>query len=310
MDYGNSSRYLLQYILSARGICHENALVVALMRLYMDLGCFDDAWQIDQWLHELHENINSINVKLNPLSYKVVQVRHGLGKTAVTMKNEQNFGIPNRGSELQQIVLPKSSRFYVYVNVTPSDETKLSTRFQPREIEFIKWCIETFCAKGSVVSNEPVSNSSIVVKEVHRIIQNLTGEPVAEAWTRHSTFAVGSKELSQYEDLSALEIEQLLVKLCEYKWLYRTNQGEFGMDVRLIAELQEFLVNEYSLSLCAHCDTLVTYGVMCGSAHCLQEEDSERTVWHVDCFQHHVTHVSKNCGKCDESLLVNGIYII
>ncbi|EJS42753.1 nse1p [Saccharomyces arboricola H-6] len=320
-----TAKYLLQYILSARGICHENALILALMRLETDALRFDAERSMQQWIDKLNDYINAINVKLNLLGYKIIRINHGIGRNAVTLKNKQNFELlgnntaaRTHGSDVadsHEMVLPESNRFFVYINSTSTEETKLATRFSQNEIEFIKWAIEQFMINGKTVIEGPVSDTSVIVKEVNRILIAATGDPDFKKWGKFSTFSVGSTDLLQFQELTAIEIEDLLLRLCELKWFYRTMEGRFGIDLRCIAELEEYLTSKYNVNTCQNCHKLAIQGVRCGNESCRDEDDeteenSSPQIWHIDCFKHYITHVSKNCALCGSLLITDGTYVL
>lgn len=320
-----TAKYLLQYILSARGICHENALILALMRLETDASTLNTEWSIQQWVDKLNDYINAINVKLNLLGYKIIRINHGIGRNAVTLKAKQNFesfedntairAHNNDYAVLQSIVLPESNRFFVYVNLASTEETKLATRFNQNEIEFMKWAIEQFMISGETIVEGPALETSIIVKEVNRILVAATGDSNLAKWRKFSTFTVGSTNLFQFQELTATDIEDLLLRLCELKWFYRTQEGKFGIDLRCIAELEEYLTSMYNLNTCQNCHKLAIQGVRCSNESCREEneetgENSLSQIWHVDCFKHYITHVSKNCDRCGSSLITEGVYVI
>lgn len=320
-----TAKRLLQYILSARGICHENALILALMRLETDASTFNTKWSIQQWIDKLNDYINSINVKLNLLGYKIIRINHGIGRNAVTLKTKQDFGPfedntaieaqDNGSAVLQPIVLPESNRFFVYINLASTEETKLATRFNQKEIEFIKWAIEQFIMSGETIVEGIASDTSVIVREVNRILIAATGDSNLAKWRKLSTFTVGSTNLFQFQELTATEIEDLLIRLCELKWFYRTKEGKFGIDLRCIAELEEYLTSMYNLNTCQNCHKLAIQGVRCGNESCRGEdeetgENSPPQIWHIDCFKHYITHVSKNCDLCGSSLITEGVYVI
>ena len=276
MSNPDISRLLLDYIVTARGICHENALILALIRLKMDYNEFDPAWSLQKWNTELNDNIDHINVKLNTLNYKIVKISHGMGKNAVTARNRQKFGLlepknmatdennnsnqyenneddedinnnidnnnnnnnnnsrsttPNDGRA--GIILPESNKFYVYVNMEPTDETKLATRFQEKEIAFVKWSIEQFVEHAMTI--EPIQNndieSNIIYKEINTLLNSLSHpiKDIANAniediqedfknrggikWKQFISFTARSTNLLRYEALGAAEIENLLLQL-------------------------------------------------------------------------------------------------
>lgn len=301
-------RYLLQYILQSRGVCHENSLILGLMHLEMDSGTYDSNWTASDWEKRLGDHIADINVKLSGLNYKVVRCGHGIGRSAVMKKNKQYFNVNRTGNEGEfEISLPESNRFYVYVNLAFSEEAKLATQFKPDEILFVKWCLEKFCTQGNVVKACSADRSlGQVQEEVDRMLADLTGDTDV-GLKRYVTFTVGSTELSHFDDLSATEIERVLNKLCELKWFYRGERGEFGMDLRTLVELEEYLVGNFSVPRCQNCSRAVVQGVQCGN-----DGDGEETgrSWHVDCFQHYITHISKDCDRCGMPLLENGIYML
>ncbi|CAI4045704.1 Smc5-Smc6 complex subunit NSE1 SKDI_12G0630 [Saccharomyces kudriavzevii IFO 1802] len=317
----DATRYLLQYILSARGICHENNLILALMKLETDAS----KWSTEQWTDKLNDHINAINVKLNVLGYKIIRINHGIGRNAVTLKNKQNLSLfennttvrdhEDSTTDLQPMVLPESSRFFVYVNLASTEETRLASRFNQNEMEFVKWAIEQFMINGEIVIEGSASDTSVIVKEVSRILAEATGDSNLKKWVKFSSFTVGSTDLLQFQELTAMEIEELLLRLCELKWFYRTKKGKFGIDLRCIAELEEYLTSTYNLNTCQNCHKLALQGVRCGNEACRDEDDETGEncppqIWHIDCFKHYITHVSKNCDRCDSLLVTDGVYVL
>ena len=213
------------------------------------------------------------------------------------------------------MILPESNRFFVYINLASTEETKLATRFNQNEIEFIKWAIEQFMINGEAVIEDMASDTSVIVREINRILVAATDDSNFTKWRKFSTFTVGSTALLQFEGLTATEIEDLLLRLCEYKWFYRTKEGKFGIDLRCIAELEEYLTSMYNLNTCQNCHKLAIQGVRCGNESCRKEdeetgESSPPQIWHVDCFKHYITHVSKNCDRCGSLLITEGVYVL
>lgn len=266
------ARYLLQYLLDCRGISHENMLLVILGKLQKHTQNPDS--QICS-TDRLVEIIKGINVKLNPLGYKISRVGHGMGRNNVS-------------SMLKDTGLPSSNRFYVYVNTVSSEESKLATRFSTREIEFIKWCVEQMCVpKGcEVIIDCPI------VTEIDRIRGDIS-------WNKCITYSIESSQFLQYKDWSPIEIESLLFKLCGLKWFSKDENGRISMDLRCLVELEEYLIAN-SVSTCENCHRLASQGARCMA--CSRS-------WHVDCYQHHITHIGTYCS-CGESILQNGIYMI
>ncbi|GAV46892.1 hypothetical protein ZYGR_0A04900 [Zygosaccharomyces rouxii] len=266
------ARYLLQYLLDCRGICHENMLLVVLGKLQKYTQ--DPTSQVCS-TDKLVEIIKGINVKLNPLGYKISSVGHGMGKNNVS-------------SMLKDTGLPSNNRFYVYVNTVTSEESKLATRFSTREIEFIKWCVEKMCVSRDceVIIDCPI------ITEVDRIRNDVS-------WNKCITYSVESSEFFQYKDWSPIEIESLLFKLCGLKWFAKDENGRISMDLRCSVELEEYLIAN-GISTCENCHRLALQGTRCTS--CSRS-------WHVDCYQHRITHIGKYC-PCGESILQNGMYIV
>ncbi|CCK71656.1 Smc5-Smc6 complex subunit NSE1 KNAG_0H02410 [Huiozyma naganishii CBS 8797] len=294
--------YLLQYLIQARGVCHENSLLAALMHLSLDLDPHSVSTRsLDEWSRFLDKVVNLINIKLSALEYKVAKVNHGAGKRVVGSK----VVVQTPGGE----ELPPSSKFYVYVNLASSKETELATRFTAREIEFVKWAIGQFCLSSLEIRTIDASSAHAtpLVKEVNRILIGGGG-----TWGKYTSFTVGSSKLFGFSSLTPLELEKLIVRLCDSKWFYRTERGEVGMDLKCVVELEEYLLSEYELPECQQCQKIVTHGVMCGNDACQSHGDSgsSRESWHIDCFQHYIAHVSERCAACDRSLQTDNIYII
>lgn len=307
-------RYLLQYVLATRGICHENSLILALIKLKKDFGEYDPNWNTNDWVQTLSQYIDDMNIKLNTLNYKILKVSHGIGKKTVISENQRYLH-----KFEQEIELQRSNKYYVYVNLVSSEETKLATRFQEKEISFIKWAIEQFVNHGTEIQTRIDDSivSTTLYKEVYSLISSVGDQSNDRPqWGKFITFTKGSSELSQYKELLASEIESLLFKLCDLKWFQRYSNGTFGMDLRCIAELQDYLTNEYDLQNCQYCHQVVLQGVMCGNEQCTVSDEErsdpifQRRVWHLDCFSHYIQHVNQDCDKCQNSLIENGVYII
>lgn len=266
------ARYLLQYLLDCRGICHEDMLLIVLSKLQKYTENVDSK---NSSVDKLMEIIKGINVKLNPIGYKISRVSHGMGKK-------------NVDSMLRENGLPRNNRFYVYINMVTSEESKLATRFSTREIEFIKWSVEKLCLPKDC---ELIVDSPIIT-EVDRIRNDVS-------WSSCITFSVKSSEFFQYKDWSPIEIETLISKLCALKWFTKDENGRVSMDLRGLVELEEYLASN-GIPTCENCNRLMLQGVRC--PECLRS-------WHIDCYQHHIVHVGKEC-PCSNSILQNGIYIV
>lgn len=272
----DKGRYILQYLLSCRGVCHEDMLLLVLQKLdKYSTGEENSASTLDS----LSEIIKKINVKLNPLSYKIIKVSHGIGKRVVSTLLRSTGSSGN------------SNKFYVYVNTVSSDESKLATRFSQREIEFVKWAVEQMCD----ASERKSSDNSLIAEQLHQV-RSTTSE---DGWRRCITYSVPSKYLLQYEEMSASEIEDLVTRLCELKWFYKDNLGRVAMDLRCLVELEEYLLSN-GIPACQGCHRLAVQGVQCESCS---------MAWHVDCYQHYVTHVSRIC-PCGKSIVEDGVYVV
>lgn len=300
-------RYLLHYLLTSRGICEENVLLMVLMRLYpsSDVSSVD----FEEWRRRLQEVIRGINVKLNALDYKVVQISHGLGKNIVASKSTEAIEFCANDlddSSLKSHLLRATNRFYVYVDVGAVHETKMATRFSAKEIEFIKFAIQETRRAGSEVRQDGVPSRSAITQEVNRIrrLASEKTEMTFTHWNGYATFSVGSTQLTQSKVLNSQEVEDMIMRLCEYKWFCRNSEGKISLDLRCIAELEDDLISTYGFPSCQNCQRLAIQGVMC------PHENHSHTLWHVDCYQYQITHQDTNCPICGESLLTNGIYVI
>ena len=344
-----STQFLLQYLIECNCVCHENALLLALMNLKLDQKDFDRNLDIKQWLQILHYYIDEINVKLNPMLFKIVTVNHDLGKRQITSRiqskfqnfiteinrnhimNNNNISLSGERieqqitSDINELALPKSNKFYVYINTQSTNETKLATNFTTKEIEFIKWSMQQFIDESNIIQYKSgnFNSQNGIVASINKILAEKTHNPQI-SWDQYISYSVGSTHLSNYKDLSPLETEHILKQLTDLKWFYRTNNGKFGMDIRCIAELQDLLINNYDLPVCQICNKIVQMGVTCGNiAHFSDDGDDDedednqdnenkptKVVWHVDCFQYYMSHVSENCNGCNNSLITGGLYVI
>lgn len=298
------ARYLLRYIIASYGICHENVLLLVLAALEKDrLGpLFEDSIDTQVIVNTLHDLINKNNEKLNPLGFKIIKTNHPLGRVNVENSSHEVLSkLPNFGLDF-----PISSRFYVYVNLNSTEETKLATKFTNKEISYIKFCIQQFCESGNTIIEGMVSESHPIVAAVRRIFDGCL-----PPWKRYITYTSGSTNILHYKDLKNSEAESTIQKLCDNKWFYRTESGRYGMDLRCLIELGNFLFDTYeSVYRCQRCSEVVLQGVMCGSNRCLTLDTEEKTVWHLECFEHQFKHIGRNCPQCTTSLKESGVYII
>ncbi|QLL33497.1 hypothetical protein HG536_0E04080 [Torulaspora globosa] len=300
-------RYILHYLMSSRGICEENVLLIALMRLCDEPVEEAGEMDIEGWQKRLSDVIKRINLKLNGLDYKVVQISHGMGKNIVASKSKEAMQFCSRAiTSPGATALSATNRFYVYIDVGAVEETKLATRFSQKEVDFIKHAIQKTCESGFNIRQGEVSATSAVVQEVDRVRRLVLERAGAafEPWDRYTTFAVGSSLLTQHRALNALEIEDMIIRLCEYKWFCRNEKGEISLDLRCIAELEDDLLSTYEFPACQNCNRLAIYGVMC-----LHTDDAP-AMWHVDCYQYQIAHKDTHCTACGESLITNGVYVI
>lgn len=321
-------RYILQLLLRGQGVLHENVLLNALINLYVDQGLYpnnangadsNDRWTTEYWLKLLEGHINTINVKLNKLEYKILKISHPLGVDIVSKKYNYTQGNDGNGNGNDDALLDdnnntpipvvnlKSNKFYVYVNLVSNEETKLSTNFSDKEIQFIKWAIDQTLREPFVLKESEDTN--VLVTHINRNILNESANYDGIKWTKYWTYTVPAKILLQYEKLTTMEIEDTLTKLIQLKWLYRTSKGRYGSNLRLIIELNQMLLQDFNLPMCPVCNQLCLQGVLCNNETC-SDDENRKMGWHVDCYQHYVSHVSENCNLCRQSILNDSIFLI
>lgn len=318
-------RYLLQFLLASQGVCHEYTLLAALLQLARDLGLVAEGAESDatHWHGQLREHIETANVRLEPLQFHVAQVQLGSGKRAAMAQwRREMAGVQLSPADTEALSqLPDSSRYYVHVNTQSSPETRTGTWMTPQQVEFAKWCVAQFAEHGSAVQTlgPEVAAASAGIRAD---IDGASGSP--HGWRRCVSYSVGSTQLAQYPGLSAIETEQAVAQLCERRWLARTSDGRVGLAVRAAAELDSLLRDTYALPRCAVCARVVLHGAACGNlaAHVSEEGEGDEgdeeedeassgmAMWHVDCYQHYVAHVSKSCPKCSASIVDDAVYVL
>ncbi|AMD21203.1 HEL077Wp [Eremothecium sinecaudum] len=299
-------RLLLQVILRCQGIVHENVLLTCLLKLNEVEVEPEEEFREEVWLDKLGVYIADMNVKLSGLNYRIVKVGHGMGKNYVTSQ------LPTQMLGFRQ--LSPSNRFYVYVNVVSTKETELSTTFKASEIEFVKWAIEQLATLRQIDDN-PEGIEFGIEREIDRILNDCIREDEQlpfklRYWT---TYTVNSMKLMSYSELATSEVERLLSKLCELKWFYKTQHGSYGLDLKALLELEDYLIETFAMLSCPSCQRIVTQGVLCTgcvSRERTEENGTEQSMWHVDCFEYYLNHVSKNCNVCESNLLEAGAYLV
>ncbi|SCU82678.1 LAME_0C02388g1_1 [Lachancea meyersii CBS 8951] len=250
------NKLLLQYLLLHRGTCEEAQLLKALSTL-------DGSGRNEQERQaRLKKWITSVNLALNALDYKVVRARNRFGGWS-----------------------------YVYVDLEPANDTKGATTLSPDDLKFVQWAIQKFLDQKDTMQVEGAK--STVENAVDRILSEKFGKSSFDGLQLRVYHTCGSTELLQYTDLDAMAAEHLLVRLCQLRWFYETNEGRLGLDVRALAELQTYLRERYDVPTCVVCKELALEGVrcQCGASAC-----------HVACLGHFLTHVGTECVSCGSSL--------
>ena len=267
----NTCKYLLQYVLSRRGVCSEETLEKALQSL--------DGQEQRRGGSRLAEVVGRINLKLSKLDYKLVRVRGSLGAWA-----------------------------YAYVDTAPSPDTRQATSLTIPELKYVQWCVKEMLEEPREVREVGESVKGTVERAVDDILtrwnqqqqqqqeeeQQVDVDETKEGLQWRMSYSASSRQLCQFPDINVLDSERLLVKLCQLRWFYRSEQGQFGLDARAVAELQEYLRERYVVLECTVCAELVLQGVRCACAE---------TAWHVACFGHQVAHVGDSCTRCQKSVL-------
>ncbi|KAM3164823.1 RING-type E3 ubiquitin transferase [Lachancea thermotolerans] len=267
LSYEDKGKFLLQYVLSRRGVCSEKALAKALKTLERDGEQLEDS----ETEAQVVEMVGRLNVRLSALDYKLVRQRDQLG-----------------------------AWMYAYVDVSPSEDTKLATPLTIEELKYVQWCVREMLEAGQEVAEARGAKSAVERSVDEALVQSGSGrdELSAEFDSKSLRFRVsytaGARQLFQFDDLGPLETERLLTRLCQLRWFYRTNEGHFGLATRALSELQEYLRTQYTVPVCTVCDEVALRGVKCQCAE---------GAWHAPCFQHYVAHVSNACARCERPVL-------
>ncbi|CUS24500.1 LAQU0S17e00298g1_1 [Lachancea quebecensis] len=263
----DKGKFLLQYVLSRRGVCSERALAKALKALECDGEQLEDGEAEAQVV----EMVGRLNVRLSALDYKLVRQRDQLGAWT-----------------------------YAYVDVLPSEDTKLATPLTIEELKYVQWCVREIVEAGQEVV-EAQGTKSVVERSVDEALaqsrsgqDGLNAEYDSKSLRFRVSYTAGARQLFQSDALGPLETERLLTRLCQLRWLYRTSEGQFGLATRALAELQEYLRTQYTVPICTVCDEVALRGVKC---------QCSEGAWHAPCFQHYVAHVSTACASCERPVL-------
>lgn len=300
----NVNRVLLQFILRNKGVVYEGVLVQLLKQLDRDNDECEQAETVGdvEWQHRLSQHVAEINVKLSRLNFKIVKVRHGMGKRYVSQIMAPNW--------VEGSTIVSSSLFYVYVNLSSTKEMNLATSLKSSEIEVVKWIIDKLATLRAVAEETDQADSH--VKEcVNSIIKSCFQDDteVSPFLSYCSTYSTKSMELLNYAGLAASEVERLLNKLCELKWLHKLKNGAYALDLKALIELEDYLLETYGMLTCQSCQRIATVGVYCTACTRVLDGHGKASAWHVDCFEHHLNHVSKLCRLCDSPLLDFGGYL-
>ncbi|SCU97032.1 LANO_0E15016g1_1 [Lachancea nothofagi CBS 11611] len=250
-------KLLLQYLLLHRGSCEGTQLVKALEALDpTTLSHNDSSQMLKSW-------VTRINLALNVIDFKIVRQMGRLG--------EWN---------------------YVYVDLAPADDTKSATSLKPDDLTFVQWAIQR-CLEDDKSAQEVNAVKSNVETAVDNVLSEKFSTSEFDGLKLKVDYTCGSTELCQYEELNALEVEGLLVHLCQLRWFYMTDQGRIGLDVRALAELQEYIQARFEVPVCVVCHEIALQGAKCQCGE---------SAWHVSCFRHFVTHVGSSCAHCGEKV--------
>ncbi|SCU85916.1 LADA_0D10792g1_1 [Lachancea dasiensis] len=254
----DKNKYLLQYLLLHRGSCEEYQLLEALKTLDDSNDSGVESWEVN-----LKNRITNINISLRRLDYKVIRQMGRLGAWS-----------------------------YVYVDLAPGDDTKLATAFKPDDLKFVQWAINKFL--GEDTEPQVVRGvKSKVENAVDQVLSERFGESHFAGLNKRVFYTCGSSELCQCEIINALQAEKVLSRLCQLRWFYESSQGRFGLDVRALAELQEYIKGRFDIPNCVVCNDLTLEGAMC---------QCSESAWHVTCLRHFLTHVGDTCQNCGGSM--------
>lgn len=321
---GDKQKHLLQYLLGSRGVCHENILLKVLILIEYDQGGVDESSTVFDWQRKLQDHISQLNYRLQPLKYQIKKTMYGFGKEIVSQQVLKKLHISDRNQTsiavLDRMAFPSSSQYYVYIDTSPFGEMKHATRFSDKEIDYIKGFIMVFAKAGTVKApvDEELVQSSSIIQEVDRIRQKVYNRKRANpenedeeasthavsSWPDSQTYTSDIAALTDSTDIQPLEVQDLLARLCEYRWLYKTEKARYGMDLRLLVEMNDYLTDVCDFLPCMRCkDVVVTLGVRCSTTDC-------PSMWHVDCYEHDILHENKKCKACEESILDKGVYIM
>lgn len=326
LSESEKEKHLLQYLLNCRGVCHENVLLKVMLLMENEQGDLEQGLSVFEWQAKLQERVARINLKLQPLKYQVKKAIYGSGRAIVSEKVRSQLEL-NSANSFGKVNFPNSSQYYVYIDTSPFGEMKHATTFTDKELEYIKAFIKVLADRGSVIHEVDDVNGadSKIVEQIDKIRQKAYGnkrrhdsdvetgpenaennEPVQSSsvsrWTHYASYTADIAALTDATDLQPLETQELLDKLCRLRWLYKTGKGKYGLDLRLLVEMNDYLSDNYSMSSCERCKDIVAQGVQCSTRDC-------NSVWHVDCYEHDILHENRICKSCGESILDRGVYV-
>ena len=295
-------RYLLQFILQCKGIVSENSLLSCYLTLENDAGRFlkDEPLSLTAWRLKLTDHVSKLNLQLSPLNYRITMVNHPMGKSYVSRRFE------NFITDIVDANWPPNARFYVYTNLKYDSQMKMATSFSAADIGFLKWSIEKILTESSYVQQfEREEESSDVIDEVDNILREKYGDEHYAGLKHFVSYRIGSGELMQTNEITQTRAEELLFELSERKWLYRSPEGKIGLDVRFLIEMKDYLVENFDVPLCVHCNEVVLQGIIC-----LEAREEHNYGLHVGCLEHYVKHVSDKCPGSDKTFQEAGAYAI
>jgi hypothetical protein len=154
--------------------------------------------------------------------------------------------------------------FYVLINIISDNFSKLSTFYSTTELSFLKGIIEL------IMKEKSFEISSIkAIQHGRSLYQEKKGG------------ALGTKDC-----------EDLLERFVDDSWLGKNSEGKIFLELRLLLELEQYLLEKYpdDLILCCYCRKIATVYEKCHGANC-------PTYFHVYCVKN-ILVKKESVAKC------------
>ncbi|KAH3899131.1 Smc5-Smc6 complex subunit NSE1 SCDLUD_004557 [Saccharomycodes ludwigii] len=251
---------ILTYILSTNGIVHEPELLDVYAQLKKkelnEANVLKLQTKLDRLIGLINESLHSMDYKIEKYRQYTPMALRTISSASIgsTIANDST----NDGSSTRDAIdLKKSNLFYVYTNLKLTQSSKLATFYKPTELEFVKYVFkklmepnELSSIKDLNLSNDKSVSYKQYIDKIIRLDHNNEEDGTSSIGSgTYTSFNKGSTSLivgfrnsdMNVDSLKLSDLENILTRLCENKWLTQYGDGSYSLYIRSLVELKDYI---------------------------------------------------------------------